>query len=43
MGRKRHSTEEIVNKLRLAEVELGKGKTIGEVCRQLAVSEPTSA
>jgi transposase-like protein len=41
MVRKRHSAEEIVNKLRLAEVELGKGKTIGEVCRQLGVSEPT--
>jgi transposase-like protein len=41
MARKRHSAEEIVNKLRQAEVELGKGKTIAEVCRQLGVSEPT--
>lgn len=41
MGRKRHSAEEIVNKLRQAEVELGKGKSIAEVCRHLSISEPT--
>lgn len=29
MGRKRHPAEEIVNKLRQAEVELGKGKSAG--------------
>jgi hypothetical protein len=28
MGRKRHLAQEIVNKLRLAEVELGKAKSI---------------
>lgn len=41
MGRKRHSAEEIVNKLRQAEVELGKGKSIAEVCKHLGISEPT--
>lgn len=41
MGRKRHSTEEIVNKWRQAEGELGKGKSITEVCKHLGVSEPT--
>jgi len=41
MGRKRHSAEEIVNKLRQAEVELGKGRTIAEVCKLLSISEPT--
>ncbi len=37
-GMTRHSAEEIVNKLGLAEVELGRGKTISEVRRQLGVS-----
>jgi len=41
MGRKRHSAEEIVNKLRQAEVELGKGRTIAEVCKLLSISELT--
>ena len=30
-----------MNKLRQAQVELGKGKSIAEVCKQLRVSEPT--
>lgn len=41
MGRKRHSAEEVVNKLRQADVELGKGQTIAAVCRLLAVTEQT--
>ena len=41
MPKKRHSTEEIIKKLREAEVELARGKTTGEVCRSLAVSEQT--
>ncbi|MEO0511799.1 MAG: IS3 family transposase [Planctomycetota bacterium] len=41
MGRKRHSAEEIVNKLRQAEVELGKGSTMPAVCKLLGVSEQT--
>jgi len=41
MARKRHSAEEIVNKLRQAEVELGKGNSVAGVCRLLAVTEPT--
>lgn len=41
MGRKRHSAEEIVNKLRLAEVELGKGTPIASVCKTLGVTETT--
>jgi hypothetical protein len=32
MSKKRHSAEEIVNKLRQADVELGRGKPVGEVC-----------
>lgn len=42
MGRKRHSAEEIVNKLRQAEVELDKGKSIAEACKHLGVSESSS-
>lgn len=41
MSRKRHSAEEIVNKLRQADVELGRGKPAAEVCRLLGVTEPT--
>ncbi|MGP1272058.1 MAG: hypothetical protein ACTS22_01870 [Phycisphaerales bacterium] len=40
MGMKRHSAEEIVNKLRQADVELGRGKPVAEVCRLLGVTEP---
>jgi len=41
MSRKRHSAEEIVGKLRQADVELGRGKSVTEVCRLLGVTEPT--
>ena len=41
MARKRHSAEEIVNKLRQAEVELGKGGSVAAVCKLLGVSEQT--
>ena len=39
--KKRHSAEEIVGKLRQADVALGKGLRVPEVCKQLAVSEQT--
>ena len=39
--KKRHSTEQIVEKLRLADVELGKGARVPDVCRQLGISEQT--
>jgi hypothetical protein len=32
MGRKRHSAEEVVNNLRQADVELGRGNTVAGVC-----------
>jgi len=38
---KRHTPEQIVRKLRDAEAMLNAGKTIGEVCQQLVISEPT--
>ena len=40
-ARKRYSAEEIIGKLREAEVGLAAGKKVGEVCRQLGVSEVT--
>ena len=39
--RRRHSTEEIVNKLRQAEVELGEGASVAAVCKLLGVTEQT--
>jgi len=41
MGIKRYKAEEIILKLREADVELGRGKAVPEVCRQLAITEAT--
>ena len=41
MPRKRFTAEQIINHLREAEVLLSQGKSVGEVCRQLDVSENT--
>ena len=41
MKRKRHPPEQIVKKLRTASKDLRRGKELGEVCRQLEVSEAT--
>lgn len=41
MGRKRHTAEEVVNKLRQADVELSKGSSIAAVCKLLSISEQT--
>lgn len=41
MARKRHSAEEIVNKLRQAEVEPGKGSSVASVYKLLGVTEQT--
>jgi hypothetical protein len=41
MGRKRHGAEQIIAKLREAEVELARGKTAGEICRKLGIIEQT--
>ncbi|MEQ9454677.1 MAG: IS3 family transposase [Phycisphaeraceae bacterium] len=41
MGRKRHSAEEIVNKLREAEVLMSQGASVASVCKQLGVHEQT--
>lgn len=39
--KKRHKPEEIVAKVREAEVEMGKGIPAEEVCRKLGISEAT--
>lgn len=41
MAKKRHQAEEIIRKLREAEVLLGQGITMGEVCRKIEVTEQT--
>ena len=41
MARKRHSAEEIVNKLREAEVLIAGGTTIAQVCKQIGVTDQT--
>jgi putative transposase len=41
MGAKRYSTEQIIVKLREAEVEMGRGVKVPEACRKLGISEQT--
>src|SRR5580658_3781407 len=41
MARQKHTVEQIISKLRQAEVELSQGRTRGEVCRSLGVTEQT--
>jgi transposase-like protein len=37
--RKRHSAEQVIGLLRQAEVELAQGRSVGEICRGLGISE----
>ena len=41
MARKRHSAEQIVNKLREAEVHLSQGLSVKQMCRQIGVTDQT--
>ncbi len=41
MGRKRHTSEQIIAKLREAEIELAKGQTTVDVVRKLGITEQT--
>ena len=41
MGRTRHTAQQIIGKLREAEVALAKGQTTGEVARKLGITEQT--
>ena len=38
---KKYAPEQIITKLRAAEVDLAAGLTIGQVCQKLAISEAT--
>ena len=39
--KQRHTPEQIIAKLREAEVKLAKGTAVGQVCKELGVTEPT--
>ncbi len=41
MPRKRHTPEQIINKLREAEVAISSDSTVAEACRQIGVTEQT--
>ena len=41
MAKKRYTPEQIIQKLREAEVRLSKGESVGKMCRTLGVSEQT--
>jgi len=41
MPKKRRTTEEIITKLREAEIQQAKGLTVGEICRQMGITEQT--
>jgi len=41
MKRKRHSTEQIIRKLREAEAMEASGQALGQVCQRLEISEQT--
>jgi transposase-like protein len=41
MAKRKHTTEQIIRKLREAEVEQSKGQSIKEVCKKLGITEQT--
>ena len=41
MAKQRYGAEDIITKLREAEVLTSQGKTVGEVCRSLGISDQT--
>ncbi len=41
MARKRHTAEEIVNKLREADVEVAQGASIVQACRKIGITDQT--
>ena len=41
MARRRHTAEQIILKLREAEVALSKGQKLNAICKQLEVTEQT--
>jgi len=41
MKQQRHTVDQIIGKLRRADIELGKGKKVPEVCKVLQITEQT--
>ena len=41
MPKKRYTPEQIVNYLRQAEIELAKGRTVPDICRDIGIVEQT--
>lgn len=41
MPRIKHSVEQILHKLREADVLIGEGKKVGDLCRTWSITEPT--
>jgi putative transposase len=41
MARKSYTIEQVISKLREAEVLLGQGQSVGEICRMFNISEQT--
>ena len=41
MPKKRYNAEEIIHKLREADVLLGQGRTVSQVCKQIGVTDQT--
>jgi len=41
MGKQRYTSEEIIHKLREADVLIGQGQTMGQVTKQIGVTEQT--
>ena len=41
MARKRHTAEEILNKLREADVEIAHGMSIAQACRKIGITDQT--
>ena len=41
MKKTRHSTEQIIEKLRKADISLGQGQKVPEVCKSLGITEQT--
>ena len=40
MANKRHTPEQVINKLRSAEVAISAGRTVSEASRQIGITEP---
>ena len=41
MGRKHYTPEQIIKHLRAAEIHLGQGKTVVQVCKKIGITEQT--